>query len=226
MRLHVGDPSWSLRDRFVLSKGHAAPVLYAVLADLGYFPIEELLTLRQYGSRLQGHPDMRKVPGVEISTGSLGMGLSNAVGMAWAADRLGEAWRTFVLLGDGELNEGQNWEAAMLGAKLGLSGLTAIVDLNQVQLDGPTDDVMPLRDVAARFEAFGWTVAQCDGHDVEELADSFQCLLPLAGPKALVARTTKGKGVSFMEGDHRWHGGRLSDCDYARCVAELAAECA
>lgn len=222
LRVRPADPQWADRDRFVLSKGHAAPALYATLAGLGFFPPAKLLTLRQCGSSLQGHPDMRKAAGVEMSTGSLGMGLSNAVGMAWAASRLRRPWRTFVLLGDGELDEGQVWEAAMLASKLDVSSLIAIVDLNGVQLDGSTEEVMPLGDVSARFRAFGWTAATCDGHDVTEIESTLLGLLPRSGPKVLIARTVKGRGVSFMEGDHRWHGARLSDEDYDRAISELA----
>jgi len=220
LRHRPAKPGWPERDRFILSKGHAAPMLYAVLARQGYFPATWLDTLRALGSPLQGHPDMRKAPGVEMSTGSLGMGISNGIGMAWAARLRGERRRTVALVGDGELNEGQNWEAAMLAAKLGLSRLLVIVDHNRVQLDGPTDEVMPLGDLAAKFRAFGWQADSCDGHDPAALYPAL--VKQSAGPpRVLIAHTVKGKGVAFMEGDHRWHGAPLTEADYRRAIAEL-----
>jgi len=223
LRHRPAEPAWPERDRFILSKGHAAPMLYAVLARQGYFQAVWLGTLRAFGSPLQGHPDMRKVPGVEMSTGSLGMGISNGIGMAWAARLRGEKWRTVVLAGDGELNEGQNWEAAMLAAKLGLSELLVVVDHNRVQLDGPTDEVMPLGDLAAKFRAFGWQADACDGHDPAAL---YPALVEQSDgpPRVLIARTVKGKGVAFMEGDHRWHGAPLAEADYRRAIADLEVE--
>ncbi|NWG14968.1 MAG: transketolase [Acidobacteria bacterium] len=221
LKVRPAEPNWPDRDRFILSKGHAAPMLYAVLARLGFFPVEWLGTLRQLGSPLQGHPDMCKTPGIDMSTGSLGMGLSAGIGMAWSARLQGKSWRVFVLVGDGELNEGQNWEAAMLASKLALSNLVLIVDLNQVQLDGPTSVVMPLGSVSDKFRAFGWSVRECNGHS---LADLIRVIPVLPGgnqPAVLIARTVKGKGVSFMEGDHRWHGAPLTLEDYRTAIADL-----
>jgi len=208
-------PAWPERDRFVLSKGHAAPVLYAALAEAGYFPKGELITLRQLGTRLQGHPDSRKVNGVEVSTGSLGQGLALANGMALAL-RLDAAAagqdpaagpQVFCLLGDGELQEGEVWEAAMLSAHYRLENVVAIVDLNGLQIDGPTAEVMDVGDVEAKFAAFGWHVITCDGHDLAQLAEAFAAARACDdGPAVIVADTVKGKGVSFMEGLCDWHG--------------------
>lgn len=214
------------RDRFVLSKGHAAPALYATLARKGFFPAELLATLRQTGSPLQGHPCMFKVPGVDMSTGSLGMGLSVGVGMALAARTQGANWRTFVLCGDGELDEGQNWEAMMAAAKWQLGSLTLIVDRNGVQLDGTVEEVMPLGDLAAKIAAFGFRIHRCDGHDCRALHMAFQAALAGDGPAAIVADTVKGKGVSFMEGKAEWHGKPINAADYARALAELGGEVA
>ena len=219
-------PDWEDRDRFVLSKGHAAPALYAMLARLGFFSTDCLLSLRRLGSTLQGHPDMRKVPGVEISTGSLGMGISNGIGMAWSARHKRLSYKTFVLVGDGELDEGQNWEAAMLAAKLGLDNLTFVVDANGVQLDGPTDEIMPLGDLAEKFHAFGWKTAACDGHDHADIKKALDRSLinearRAAAPTAVIAKTVKGKGVSFMEGKHVWHGAPLTEELYRRAIDEL-----
>ena len=221
LNVRPNDPEWRQRDRFILSKGHAAPGLYAVLASKGYFPESWLGTLRQFGSQLQGHPDMRKTPGVDISTGSLGMGLSAGVGMAWSARHRNESWRVFVLCGDGELDEGQNWEAALLAAKLGLSNLYLIVDRNGVQLDGPTDEILPLGDIVGKLGSFGWETAECDGHSPENILATLHELSLRAGPKALIAHTIKGKGVSFMEGDYRWHGGRLDENQCKQAIEEL-----
>lgn len=225
LRVRPEEPTWAERDRFILSKGHAAPMLYAVLARCGFFPEVQLNTLRTFGSPLQGHPDMRKVPGVEMSSGSLGMGISNGIGLAWAARLHGESWHTYVLTGDGELNEGQNWEAAMLAAKLQLSNLTVIVDLNRVQLDGATEQVMPLGDLAAKFTAFGWRVQECGGHDPKGLLASLHNAAQLPGPHAILAYTVKGKGVPFMEGNHQWHGAPLLEKDYTTALAALEGGC-
>jgi len=224
LRLRPHQPDWETRDRFLLSKGHAAPALYTVLARAGYFPEATLNSLRAFGSILQGHPDMRKVPGVEMTSGSLGMGISNGIGMAWSARHTGQTWRTFVLVGDGELNEGQNWEAAMLAAKLELSNLIVIVDANGVQLDGPTDEVMPLGDLGAKFRAFGWATSTCDGHDFASLQTAFQKGISSERPSAILAQTVKGKGVSFMEGNALWHGAPLTEPLYQAALGELAAE--
>ena len=221
LRIKPDDPAWADRDRFVLSKGHAAPMHYAMLSGMGFFPGETLMSLRKFGSILQGHPDMRKVPGIEISSGSLGMGLSNGVGMAWSAVLQKKSWRVFVLTGDGELDEGQNWEAAMLASKFGLSNLILIVDYNRVQLDGPTDVVMPLGNLPGKFKAFGWSVDECDGHECGDLLKALKKGMEAHSPHAIIARTVKGKGVPYMEGDHVWHGKRISEEDYRKAMKIL-----
>ena len=224
MRHDPADPKMPGRDRFVLSKGHAAPVLYAALAESGYFPREELATLRKLGSRLQGHPDMRKLPGVEVSTGSLGQGLALANGMALALRLDGAMDPTvFCLMGDGELQEGSVWEAAMASAHYGLENLVAVVDLNGLQIDGPTCEVMDLGNVPEKFASFGWTVITCDGHAVAELYDAFmRAKAHTGGPIVIVARTMKGRGVSFMENLCDWHGKAPNADECARALAELA----
>jgi transketolase len=224
MRHDPADPRLADRDRFVLSKGHAAPVLYAALAETGYFPREELLTLRKLGSRLQGHPDSRKLPGVEVSTGSLGQGLALANGLALALRLDGATEPTvFCLLGDGELQEGEVWEAAMASAHYALDNLVAIVDLNGLQIDGPTCEVMDLGSVPEKFAAFGWTVMTCDGHSIAELHDALErAKAHEGGPIVIVARTMKGRGVSFMEGLCDWHGKAPNADECARALAELA----
>lgn len=212
------EPAWEGRDRFILSKGHAAPVLYAALAEDGYYPKDEIMTLRQLGSRLQGHPDSKKLPGVEVCTGSLGQGLSISCGLAYglarSADGADAAPQTvFCLMGDGEQDEGQVWEAAMFAAQYRLGNLVAIVDNNGLQIDGPCEKVMDFDVLADKYEAFGWKVIQVDGHDIElvydalELAKSF-----MDGPAVVIAHTVKGKGVSFMEGQVGWHG-KAPDAD-------------
>ena len=224
MRHDPARPDWPERDRFVLSKGHAAPVLYAALAESGYFGREHLSTLRKLGSLLQGHPDSKKTPGVEVSTGSLGQGLSVACGLALGLaggepgsgrpDERGTdpgGRRTvYCLLGDGELQEGQVWEAAMFAAHHGLDNLIAIIDDNGLQIDGACSDVMCLGEIANKFTAFDWAVRSCDGHDVPELLHALawakQANAVRAMPAVIVASTVKGKGVSFMEGDAGWHG--------------------
>lgn len=218
MRHDPARPDWPARDRFVLSKGHAAPVQYAALAEAGYLPREELTTLRKLGSRLQGHPDARKTPGVEVPTGSLGQGLALANGLALAlrldaADAGAasashtDAPHIFCLLGDGECQEGEVWEAAMAAAHWRLGNLVAIVDVNGLQIDGATSEVMDVGDLAAKFTSFGWLAIPVDGHDVEALLDAFARARAHAdGPVVLVADTVKGKGVSFMEGLCDWHG--------------------
>ncbi|MFW6189407.1 MAG: transketolase [Planctomycetota bacterium] len=220
------EPDWPGRDRFVLSKGHAAPALYVVLAEMGFFDPELLDTLRQTGSPLQGHPDMRKLPGVEMSTGSLGMGLSVGVGMALSARLDGREHRVYVLAGDGELQEGQNWEAMMAARKYGLSNLTLIVDRNGVQLDGRTEVIMPLLEVEEKLRAFGLEVRGCDGHGVEAVYDALRWAGDAkSGPRAVVADTVKGKGVSFMEGQSAWHGKHIEDEHYAVAKRELREGC-
>ncbi len=222
MRVRPKEPGWPDRDRFVLSKGHAAPALYTVLAEKRFFPKETLATLRRAGSILQGHPDMRKTPGVDMSTGSLGMGISVGVGMALAA-RLGRKdFRVYVLVGDGELQEGQNWEAMAAASKFALANLVVIVDRNGVQLDGTTDEIMPMLDIPAKIREFGFDTMTCDGHDCRSVHEAITWAAGAERkPRAVVADTVKGKGVSFMEGDHAWHGKRISDEDYEVATREL-----
>ncbi len=201
------DPEWSGRDRFVLSKGHAAPLLYAVLAESGYFPVEELATLRQLNSRLQGHIDHLLTAGVEMTSGSLGQGLSVAAGMAKKKRLDSLSHRDYVLLGDGECDEGQVWEAAMSAAHFGTDNLVAIVDRNELQIDGPTYDIMNLEPFADKWRAFGWHTIEADGHDFEALLNAFEKAKTITGqPSVIIASTIKGKGVSFMENSLDFHG--------------------
>jgi transketolase len=226
LRIRPGDATWPDRDRFLLGKGHAAIGLYPVLADLGYFPASVLDTYTRLGSPLGDHPDMKHVPGIDFSSGSIGHNLSVGVGMALAGRLAGRDHRTWVMLGDGELHEGQVWEAAMSGAHLGLGGLVAIVDANGWCLDGPANDVMRIEPIAGRFEAFGWRCVEvADGHDVDALLHSYDALPHRTSdvPTCIVARTVKGKGVSFMEHAPEWHIGYLGPDDRARAVAEIEA---
>lgn len=207
MRVRPQEPHWAERDRFVLSKGHAAPVLYGTLAEKGYFPKEELLGLRQTGRMLQGHPDMKRIPGVDMSTGSLGQGLSAANGMALAGKLDQKDYRVYVLLGDGEMAEGQVWEAAMAAAHFKLDNLTAILDFNGLQIDGRTDEVMSSAPLPEKWHAFGWNVVEVDGHDIVALQGALAEAKTVKGrPTILIAKTIKGKGVSFMENAVAWHG--------------------
>lgn len=200
------NPSWEDRDRFILSKGHASPLLFSILAQAGYFPIEELKTFRKINSRLQGHPDF-KAPGVEYPGGSLGIGLSVAVGMALAARLDNKSHRIYTLLGDGELQEGQVWEAALSAAKYRLDNLTAIVDRNGIQQDGLTEQIMPLEPLAAKWKAFNWNVIQIDGYNFEQIINALEkAENTINRPTVIIAHTTKGKGVSFMEWSPEWHG--------------------
>jgi transketolase len=222
MRHDPAHPDWPERDRFVLSKGHAAPVLYSALAEAGYLGRDHLKTLRKLGSMLQGHPDCRKCAGVEVSTGSLGQGLAIANGMALALRLDGSDSRVYCLLGDGELQEGEVWEAAMFAPHHELDHVVAIVDHNGMQIDGACDDVMCLGGVAEKLHAFGWEVRECGGHDVEELLEAISAPPATAGvPVAVVAYTVKGKGVSFMEGDAGWHGKAPNPEQTASALAEL-----
>lgn len=225
MRLDPERPGWPDRDRFVLSKGHAAPVLYAALAERGFFPVEELASLRRFGSRLQGHPDMTKTPGVDASTGSLGQGLSIAVGMALAARLDGSSRKVYCLLGDGELQEGQVWEAAMAAAHYGLGNLIACVDYNGVQLDGPLAQIMSIQPLAAKWQAFGWRAQEIDGHDMAAVLAALEEARTTHGPPSvIIARTVKGKGVSFMEGSHKWHGAAPDRAQLAQALAEVGGD--
>lgn len=222
MRLKPEEPHWPDRDRFVLSKGHAVPVLYAALAERGYFPVEELMTLRKLGSRLQGHPDMKKLPGVEMSTGSLGQGLAAANGMALAARLDKKDYRVYVLLGDGELQEGMVWEAAMAAAHYKLDNIVAFVDHNGLQIDGPVAEVMSPEPVADKWRAFGWHTLCVDGHDPVQILDALAKARTIKGkPTMIVAETTKGKGCSFMEDKVDWHGTAPKPEDVEKALAEL-----
>ena len=225
MNIDPEDPKMAGRDRFVLSKGHAVPAQYAVLAERGYYPIEEALTLRKLGSPFQGHGNMRKVPGIEMSTGSLGQGFSASVGMA-LADKLDDTGaRVYALLGDGEIQEGIVWEAAMSAAHYGLSNLTAIVDWNGLQIDGRNDDVMKVAPIKEKFEAFGWDVIEIDGHDFSQIFDALdKARAEKEKPTAIIAKTTKGKGVSYMEDQAGWHGKAPSEEEAKQAVEELGGE--
>jgi len=225
--LHVDPerPGWPGRDRFVASKGHCAPALYAALAARGFIPSSELEHFRQLGGSLQGHPDMTKTPGVDMTSGSLGHGLSVGVGMALGGRLSGKAFRTYVLIGDGESEEGQNWEAAMAAAKYRLDTLTAICDVNGVQLDGPVEEIMPLEPLADKWRAFGWEVIEIDGHDVGAIADALDDAVSVTGrPTMVLARTVKGKGVSYMEGRCEWHGKVPDEEQYRVAVSEVNAD--
>jgi len=223
LRHDPADPQWPDRDRFILSKGHAAPILYAALAEAGYFPPSELATLRKLGSCLQGHADMRLTPGVEMSSGSLGMGLSFAVGLALAARMDSKAHRTYVMLSDGECQEGQTWEAALAAAHFKLDHLTAIVDYNGLQLSGRTRDIMNLDPFSQKWEAFGWHAIDIDGHDFDQILSACQAALEMAGKSTvIIARTVKGKGVSFMENNVEFHGKAPTAEEAAKALKELA----
>lgn len=219
------DPShaaWEDRDRFILSKGHACPVQYAALAMRGYFPVEELRTLRRLDSRLQGHPVQKKLPGIEVTTGSLGVGFCEAVGIAIDARVKKAGYRVWTLLGDGELNEGAVWEGASAAAKFKLDNLTAIVDRNGLQNDGRCDDVMPMDSIPDKFRAFGWEVLEMDGHDMRNILVVLKAASMVKGrPSCVVARTVKGKGISFMEGVRDWHGKAPSKEQFELAAAEL-----
>ena len=216
------DPKWDKRDRIVLTKGHAAPMLYRVLAEKGFFPVEEMSTLRQMNSRLQGHPCARETPGVELSTGPLGIGLSACVGMALSLRLSGINSKVYAVLGDGELDEGTVWEACMSASKFKLDNLIAIVDNNGVQLDGVTDDIMPLLSLKDKFAAFGFSVIECDGHNISDLCSAIDKAKEIIGmPAVILAKTVKGKGVSFMEGQSAWHGKPIGDDEYAAAIKEL-----
>lgn len=222
MKVDPADPKWEERDRFVLSKGHTAPGLYAALALKGFFPWEELKTLRHIGSRLQGHPNMNETPGVDMSTGSLGQGISAAVGMALAGKMDDRNYRVYAILGDGEIEEGQVWEAAMSAAKYHLDHLCAIVDVNGLQIDGSTADVMPSEPLDKKFEAFNWNVLHVDGHDYAAIAAALeQAAACKDKPTVILARTIKGKGVSYMENNAGWHGKAPNDEQYEIAKAEL-----
>ena len=216
------DPKKADRDRFVLSKGHTAPGLYSTLAHRGFFPVEDLTTLRHTGSYLQGHPDMKHIPGVDMSSGSLGQGISAAVGMAISAKLSNEDYRVYTLLGDGEIQEGQVWEAAMLAGFRKLDNLVVIVDNNNLQIDGAIDEVNSPYPIDKKFEAFNFHVITIDGNDFDQIEAAFKEAREIKGmPTAIVAKTVKGKGVSFMENQVGWHGAAPNDEQYAVAMADL-----
>ncbi|MFH1287092.1 MAG: transketolase [bacterium] len=221
MRYKSDEPNWPERDRFVLSKGHAAPALYAVLAEAGYFPKEELMTLRKLGSRLQGHPDRRKLPGVEASTGSLGQGISIACGIALCGKHIDKKnYRVYAMLGDGENQEGEVWEAAMSAAHYKLDNLCAVLDYNGLQIDGLVKDVMNIDPIVDKWRAFGWNAVEADGHDIKELIKVLDDAEKIKGkPSIIIAKTIKGKGVSFMEGKVKYHGmaPTYEECEKGLC---------
>ncbi len=225
MRIDPERPDWPDRDRFILSKGHACPVWYSALALRGFFPVETLSTLRKLGSQLQGHPDMNKTPGVDMTTGSLGNGLSAGIGMALAGKLDKKDYRVFVMLGCGELDEGIVWEAAMCASKYKLDNLVAIVDYNRLQLDGNVDEVMPLEPLAAKWAAFNWHVQEIDGHNFEEILNSFVLARQTKNkPSIIIAHTIKGKGVSFMENEVDWHGKAPTKNECERAFKEIGEQ--
>lgn len=222
MNVNPKNPKWPDRDRFILSKGHTCPVWYSCLAMLGYFPMKELDTLRQFESILQGHPDMLKTPGVDMTAGSLGQGLSCGVGMALEGKLVKKDYNVFVVLGDGELNEGQVWEAAASAAKFKLDNLIAIVDRNHLQMDGWTYDVMPMEPIGKKFEAFNWKVFQIDGHDMQAILATLEKAMDEKGaPVCIIADTVKGKGVSYMEDERVWHGKCPCSKEYDKALQEI-----
>lgn len=224
MNIDPQNPSWEDRDRLVLSKGHCAPALYAALAERGYFPADELKKLRHTGAMLQGHPDMKHIPGVDMSTGSLGQGVSAACGMALAAKISGKDYRTYTILGDGEIEEGQVWEAAMFASHYQLDNLCAIVDNNGLQIDGPVAEVMSPYPIPEKFAAFGWHVITADAHDLEQLEAAFaEARTVKEKPTVIVQKSVKGKGVSFMENQVGWHGTAPNAEQYETAMAELKA---
>ena len=222
MNIDPENPKWEDRDRFVLSKGHTAPGLYATLAERGYFPKEELLTLRHFDSRLQGHPDMKGIPGVDMSTGSLGLGISSACGMALSAKTQGKDFRVYTIVGDGESEEGQVWEAAMFAAHYKLDNLCLVLDWNGLQIDGKITEVMNPTPHNLKFSAFGWNVISIDAHNFAEIEAAFRAARETKGrPTAIIAKSTKGKGVSYMENAAQWHGAAPKEDLYRVALADL-----
>ena len=225
MRHNPKDPDWEGRDKFVLSKGHVAPGLYAALAEAGYFPTEELITLRKMGSRLQGHPARGKLPGIEMSTGSLGQGLSMSCGLALAAKLDKKDTRIFCLLGDGELQSGQNWEAMMLASHYELNNLTIFVDRNRLQIMGDTEKMMSIEPLADKLKAFGFKVTEIDGHNIKKIIAACEKAKKATTPTAIIMRTVKGKGVSFMENDKDFHGRCCTPDEKEKAISELRGKC-
>ncbi len=226
MNIDPKNPKMENRDRFVLSKGHAAPALYGVLAERGFFDKAIIKTLRQPGSILQGHPDMKNIPGVDMSTGSLGQGISCAVGMALSSKHFGTAFNVYTILGDGEIEEGQVWEAAMFAANKGLSNLTAFVDYNNLQIDGTIEEVNSPAPIDKKFEAFGWHTIIINGHDFEAIESALAEAKTVDKPVCIIANTVKGKGVSYMENAVNWHGSAPNDELAAQALEELKAQLA
>lgn len=225
MRHDASKPDWAERDRFILSKGHCSPVLYATLADCGYFPHEDLWTFRRPGSHLQGHPYSPKTPGVDVSTGTLGLGISTGMGMALAAKMRGQNHRVFILCGDGEIQEGQVWEAAMFANKYKLDNVIAFIDRNYLQTDGNSEDIMPLDPLLPKWEAFGWRTLAIDGHDFAQIIDAVESAKRHPGkPTMIIAATVKGKGVPFMEGEAMWHGTPPNEAQFRRAMEALNSE--
>lgn len=225
MNVDPSNPSWDDRDRFVLSKGHAAPAYYSALALRGFFPFEEMKNLRKVSSFLQGHPDMKKVPGVDMSSGSLGQGVSVAAGMAFAAKAANKQYKVFAVLGDGEIQEGQVWEAAMFAAHRKLDNLTIFVDNNNLQIDGTMEEVVSPYPIKPKFEAFGWNTVEIDGHDLDAIDEAVKFADATKGmPTAIICKTVKGKGVSFMENQVGWHGVAPNAEQYAAAMEELKAQ--
>jgi len=224
MKVDPENPKWEDRDRFILSKGHVCPIQYSALAMLGYFPYETIYTLRQYGSILQGHPDMKRCPGIDISTGSLGQGLSVGVGMALAGKRDEKDYRVFIVVGDGESQEGQIWEAAQTSVKYGLDNLYVIIDDNGLQCDGACDHIMPNQDIEKKFEAFGFETRRIDGHSMEEIVGTLDEMRDIRNqkPKCIVLNTVKGRGVSFMENVVEWHGIAPNADEYKIAMEEVS----
>ena len=223
MNIDPKNPKSDNRDRFVLSKGHAAPALYSVLANRGYFDVSELNKLRNIGSMLQGHPDMKHIPGVDMSSGSLGQGISAAVGMALSSKHFGNGFNVYTVLGDGEIEEGQVWEAAMFAGNKKLSNLTAFVDYNNLQIDGTIEEVNSAMPIDKKFEAFNWHTIVIDGHDFEQIEAALKEAETVDKPVAIIANTVKGKGVSYMENAVNWHGAAPNDELYEQAVSELNA---
>mgnify|MGYP000307282707 CR=1 FL=1 len=227
MNIDPKDPKKADRDRFVLSKGHTAPGLYSVLAERGFFPKEDLVTLRHTGSYLQGHPDMKHIPGVDMSSGSLGQGLSVALGMAMYAKARKKRYRTFCILGDGEIQEGQVWEAAMCAGFYKVDNLIAFVDNNKLQLDGSLEEIMSSYPIGDKFRAFGWNVLEVNGHDVEQISDAVEFAFSMKGkPTVIVADTVKGKGVTLFENNVNFHGSQPKAEEWSDCYAQLDAKIA
>lgn len=229
MKFDPKNPKWEGRDYFVLSKGHAAPLIYSILAIHGFFPEEELKTLRKLGSRLQGHPDALKLPGIEVSTGSLGQGFGVAAGIALGLKADGKPNKVYALLGDGEIQEGTIWETAMASAHFKLKNFCAIIDYNKFQIDGRVENVMNIAPVKEKFESFGWKVIEINGHNIDEVSQAYQFFLNFLGngeekPTLIIANTIKGKGISFMENTEQWHGKAPKNEEYNKATSELFGE--